>query len=35
VGLWFVVLWLRVLFSLKWWKDRYGRTATVREGAAV
>jgi hypothetical protein len=35
VGLWFVVLWLRVLFSLKWWKDRYHRAATVREEGAV
>lgn len=35
VGLWFLVLFLRVLFSVKWWNNRYVVTAPMPEKAAL
>ncbi len=34
VGLWFVVLSVRMLFSLKWWSNRYARAAAMPLKAA-
>ncbi len=35
VGLWFVVLSLRMLFSVKWWTNRYDPAAPMPEKAAL